>query len=146
MIPDRARWALAAGSTVVVAAAVGVGLWQVGPPGQARLQRLDDQRSRDLAALDAAIRRYARARGALPRTLDDLPDVSDGRSTDPESEAPYEYRADDAETFSLCADFATARSTPSPPVPRAPSAEAPEYWKHDRGRVCFTSELAATDT
>lgn len=70
----------AAGASLAAMAAIATGLVLVGPPGQARLQRLDQQRLQALQTLSNAIGAYHHAHGALPGSLGQLAQAQGGLS------------------------------------------------------------------
>lgn len=115
---------------VAVALAVAVGLKLVGGPGQARMRHLDGERVAALTRLASDIDAYRRGHGGLPATLEGLAaqrnDLPEAQLRDPETGAPYEYRATGPAAYELCAAFA------------APSDEEVAIrWRHGRGRTCF---------
>ena len=107
---------LAAGLLLVAVALLG-GVWAVGGPVAARLQRQDDQRWQDLSQLHRYLTCRPRDRSTqpLPEALDSAdycPSFQllgrDGRSpfTDPVTGAPYTYRRLSDSRFEVCATFA----------------------------------------
>jgi hypothetical protein len=87
----------------IVAAIVG-GLVVVGGPGEARRERMDEQRLIDLSNIaDEIAAHFGANDGALPESLSDAPPLewNKGRRTDPESGRPYEYARLDEKRFEL---------------------------------------------
>ncbi len=124
------RAQLAGGAlTVVVAAAVGVGMFIAGAPSDERERRLDGRRVDDLVRIAEAADVFWTRHGRVPATLDELRNEpgSDARAGDPETGEAYEFRPVGAAAFEVCARF--ARPTEST------SREA--FWSHGAGRQCF---------
>lgn len=122
--------ALAVGGAVVVA--VVLGLMRVGPPGEARRERLDERRLGDLGAIVVQLGHYAQARdGALPETLDEIAGRLPGRrgTVDPVSGEPYPYEPAGAGRYRLCARFDSAGPHELPPRP------GPQALRIERGTV-----------
>jgi len=120
---------------VVTVAAVVAGVIVVGTPAKGRMQRLDRVRAADLREIVAAVDRYWRQHEELPASLGDL--AADPRAEvsvrDPASEADYEYRIVDDDSYELCAVFDLA----SIPERR----ERGTFWLHDAGRNCFELDV-----
>lgn len=133
------RW----GAIVVTIAMIVVGFVTVGSPRVARLARIDDQRAAHLSELQWQIVQYWQQRNMLPATLDALRDEITGfvPPTDPETNAPYEYRAVETLSFELCAVFATESNAPQlrayRPYVSPPGDSSFEIWKHGEGQTCF---------
>lgn len=123
--------------TIVAFAAVIVGWFFVGSPGEVRLTRFDATRAANLASISGAITNYRRTHESLPQTLDALeksaPNVSLSFK-DPVGKA-YEYAARDSFAYELCATF--DRATEMTPE-SAPSYSI--FEKHGPGRQCFSLE------
>jgi len=118
-----------AGLAVAVIAVV-IGLYISGPPSEQRLLRLDEQRTRDLRILSAAIDAYRIGNGSFPRTLDSVMEAQRLRNipVDPVTGDRYDYEIAGENQYRLCASFGR------------PSEESarPDFWQHDAGRWCFT--------
>ena len=130
--PGRALMIVAG---VVVVATLAAALWLLGSPASQRQQQLDQRRVDDLQRLVEAVRAYAKTHKALPQTLEVVA-RQPGRNlpvADPVDATPYEYRVTDAETFRLCAVFATdtARTTDDG------GRWVEDEWLHGAGRHCF---------
>ncbi len=140
---DRAQKLFLAGTSVMVLAALGVGLYLNGNPSELRLMRLDEQRVQNLRSLATAINAYEERRDTLPPALDAMSTTIEQwnylRLTDPETGADYEYRIVDAEHYELCAVF--HRATPAD----TQELFLPPFWNHDAGRHCFTIDPGGTD-
>lgn len=109
------------------------------PPHAQREFRLDEHRTNDLAALDAAIGEYWKRKSALPSHLEALSSELGSRATrsDPETNQPYRYEVTGSTSFRLCATFAresrdTARY----------GYDARQFqWGHKAGSQCFDLEV-----
>jgi hypothetical protein len=131
---------------VGVAIVVVLGLMASGSPRSARLHELDAQRIRDLRQIWSQLEKERRDGRVLPATLEGLarrpPEFGPPITLrDRVTGRPYEYRLVDSATVELCATFATADST----APEGSGGYASEdsWWKHGRGRTCFTLPLPA---
>jgi hypothetical protein len=139
--------------TLMVAAAVGVGISVAGSPAEQRALALDQQRADSLSQISGAIEAYYAATFELPPTLDAL--ANDPRTQyaitslkDPATGATFEYRAIDALSYELCGTFAFPSdnsqngpaSAPMMPVPASGSAMT--WYVHAAGRVCQTENVA----
>lgn len=126
----------AALASIAAAAGIAAGLMVIGSPSEVRMRRLDEQRVSDLEVISDAIASYRGTHKALPATLDELlrPDVFPrARLKDAASGRPYEYIAKDATHYALCAEFETASDD------RIEAGASP-FWRHERGRHCFSLE------
>lgn len=126
-----------------VAAAVIYGMILVGSPAEQRQLQFDQQRTSDLQQIASAIQMYWDQQKKLPQGFDDLKQQQFAyiqSVQDPETRAPYEYRALGEKTYELCAVFATdsARYEMKTKTPVPFSAE---QWNHAKGRACFTREV-----
>jgi len=126
------RWLLiAAGAATVATVATAVYLE---PPSEARARRLDEQRARDLAAIEATVNEYWSRQKRLPPSLEAM--ASSGLrppGTDPETRVPYGYTPSDANTYQLCATFAL----PSEEQRRGRGPAHDVQWSHRSGEQCF---------
>lgn len=128
---------LAGVASVIVVAAVGLGLHFAGSPAEARLYRQDELRTERLRHAVSALERQRRDRGSLPASLDSvlLPwDRDVNRHRDPVTGTPFGYRILNDSTFELCAEFA-----------RMTRAEEPRWeaeWSHPAGPHCFTRHVS----
>ncbi len=132
---ESARRPAVAAALIVVAilawgAAVGSGVWMMGPPSEQAARRIDDRRLQDLRSLARGVDLYFERNAALPESLSALTAALETTlsTNDPESGAPYDYRPGDGKRFELCADFARA----SEDVLRD------AVWTHGVGPQCFT--------
>ena len=122
---------------VVAIAAVGtavvVGLVRLGPPGDERSRRLDEQRIEDLGRLARSVDLHWTRDGSLPPSLGALSDaaVPGARFSDPGTSRPYGYRVLGDSTFELCGQFETDWSARS----------SDEFWSHPPGRFCFELDV-----
>lgn len=121
--------ALAIGAAVVVAVAVGVGLYLTGSPAETRLLRLDERCVDDLMDISSAVETYWKNSDRLPESLHDL-SIEQARLRDPVTDRPYEYTVTAETKYDLCAEFARASEAPSYRYGRA-------SWRHDAGHWCF---------
>lgn len=132
-------WLLAVAGVAVLATVVAA-VAVIGPPSQQRQQRFDERRVQALARLEGAIGLHAAARRALPASLDALRQSPHGAGVpvvDPETQAPFGYRALDARRYELCADFTTAQHDEGGRAVFMGAA-----WAHPAGRHCFEREVA----
>jgi hypothetical protein len=130
-----------AGLTIVaVVAAVVAGLVTAGSPRQARLHTLDAERVSDLRSIVDQLGRVRAGHLPPPATLEELAALPaappEETFRDPETHGYYGYRVVDSVTVELCARFATADSSPGPG-----KDESALFWRHPRGRHCFTVRL-----
>ena len=127
---------IASGVSVIVIAAVVIGILLLDSPAQARLRRMDERRVSDLRVLSIAVDAYWTREGRLPVSLDEL-SVEErivGELIDPETAQPYEYRVIDDGTYELCATFALdTESDDRDYLYRS-------IWFHGPGRECFQRE------
>jgi hypothetical protein len=127
----------ALGAIVAIVAAVGIGLYLVGSPGEQRLVRFDQQRISHLVQIRKSVDGYWRTHRALPARVDeDVIGITMQRvPRDPETGAEYEYEVSGDDAYRLCAMFSRA------------SADylADEFWAHDAGRYCFDFEVTEHD-
>ena len=115
------------------------GLFLGGSPGRARARELDAQRLEDLRAIERSVAEWAWDHRRLPATLDELmdsPGVS-GRFHDPVAGTRYEYRVLDSLRYELCATF----DAPDSLAPRGDGSATSVFWRHDRGRKCYTLDV-----
>ncbi len=130
----------------VIAAVLAVlvaGLWLGGSPAQERARRLDAARVSDLQNISNAIDQYYNANNALPPDLAMLTRSREtyfvGNINDPETGRPYEYMTRTANTYDLCATFATDNREEQAPRPREPyPAWESRFWEHGPEHTCFT--------
>ena len=132
---------LARVAVVAVAATIVLGLFASGSPERSRRRALDARRVGNLKSIWSQLALERNARRELPGSLAELaarpaaPPLETFR--DPESKDFYGYRVVDSTTVELCATFATEDSLVSPEG----GSESSAYWKHPRGRHCFTLSL-----
>jgi hypothetical protein len=104
----------------------------VGSPGEARLQRLDEQRIADLQQISAAVIDYYDDRAKrLPPSLDVIASTPNRTVTtrDPDTRAAYDYRVVAPNAYEVCAAFAR-RSTDD-------ADRNNPFWAHPAGPHCF---------
>jgi hypothetical protein len=106
------------GFCLMVAVAIGAGLWVVGGPGYARMVEQDRQRISDLNTLADRIVCAGEPTRDLPENLTDVapcPGYQDAQQHDPVTKEPYGYTRLDPNSFEVCAEMAidpeTARRT-----------------------------------
>ena len=140
-IPRTQSLRFAGASSLIVVAALFVGLGLAGLPSAQRLLQADQRRVQDLRSVATAIHwRFVRpAQPAASATLPvSLNEISGSQPVDPQTKQPYTYRVRTVNTYELCADFAE-------PTEATPGAE-PSFWHHGKGQTCFAlnaSELPA---
>jgi len=122
------RGIVAVVAIALVAAAIGVGAYLVGPPAEERARRLDDQRLADLVAIRAQAQSFFRQTRRLPGSLQEMSSLPNSATHDPVTNRPYGYRVTGEETFELCAEF----DRPSDPDRLTDSA-----FSHGAGHACF---------
>ncbi len=129
----------------LVAAAVIGGFLIVGSPAAQRAVRFDEQRVNDLTETQYQILNYWQSKGKLPASLQDLTDSISGFSapTDPETKAPYEYKATANMSFQLCATFDKPSFSKDGGVTgyQTPAGEVSGNWNHEAGRTCFSRTI-----
>jgi hypothetical protein len=125
------RGVVAGVAITLAAAAIGVGVYLVGPPSEQRVRRLDERRVEDLEFLRMQVQTFAVQRKRLPATLQDIPAISDSSLHDPVTARPYGYRVTGPDSYELCGDF----DRPSDPD-RLQFAQ--NIGKHGAGHTCFT--------
>ncbi len=134
-------------ASAIVLAAVVVGFFVMGSPFYQRDVRFDERRVTDLQTVQSQVVNYWQNKNRLPAKLDDLKDDISGfvPPTDPETDAPYEYRIVKPLTFEVCAAFKTASPANddglSRSVPYLSPAGTQESWKHAAGRTCFSRTI-----
>ncbi|MGE5565940.1 MAG: hypothetical protein ACM3YN_07295 [Parcubacteria group bacterium] len=121
-------------STLLVVTVVIIGVYLMGSPRQARVRGLDRQRIQTLTQLSNAFDGYGYEGRPLPKSLQVLagerPGIEPADLRDPETGAPYEYRATSARSYELCARFGGS-SAPDEAI----------RWAHGPGRKCFQFTL-----
>jgi hypothetical protein len=130
---------LVTAAAVVVAAAVVAGIVVFGSPATQRLRRLDGVRIQDLEQIERLATAYAKVHKGLPADLSALkrePGYLVPRG-DPVTGKPYEYQVSGAESFRLCATFATRSSSDDSFYTGRHYPAATDTWEHAAGRQCF---------
>lgn len=123
--------------TSIVAASIGVGLYIVGSPMNARLAAADRERVDDLSNLEGVIQRFRVEKHRLPTSLAELEEMGyadSGMTSDPMTKLPYEYSEVEGDQFELCAEFDTDTTEK---VKNDPYMWQAPYQRHDAGRGCF---------
>jgi hypothetical protein len=116
----------------IVTAAIAAGLFVIGGPGEARLEKLDGERLDDLRRIRGAVERA----GRIPDAMDSL--VAAGHLSrddliDPATGARYGYRVLTDSTYELCATFAVSSADLGD---RA--IDRSTVGSYEAGRHCFT--------
>jgi len=121
----------AAAAALACVAAVGSGLWLMGPPSEQAARRIDDRRVEDLRSIAAGVDRYYEQNAALPESLGALDAAlpTPLPLDDPSTHMPYRYSAGADKTFELCADFAHTSGD---------TLVSDSVWTHGAGTQCFT--------
>jgi hypothetical protein len=145
--PSYARmlgWA--AGGLVIIT--IIAGFFIVGTPWQARQYRFDEQRVNDLSNIQSQVVSYWQAKEKLPADLGELNNAISGYAVanDPETGAPYEYRATGALSFELCATFnaptQAGEGRSSAIMPASPYEKGMvTNWSHGAGRTCYARTI-----
>jgi len=132
---------LAAAVTAVVVASLIGAAFVLESPMKQRERRLDNRRLEDIWSIEGFIQRYAKKHGKLPQDMKALEEEALAAGTrrppsDPVTQAPYEYKVLDEQSFQLCAVFSL------------PSRKESDYsyyprWEraHDSGKQCFQYTL-----
>ena len=143
-------------SLIVVASAIGYGLLETGGPGQQRKERMDNLKISRISALSGAIERYYKKEETLPDTLNTLTEIDTYQShylydndalNDPETEAQFEYKISDSNTYQLCSTFKT--DTVNETRNKRSRSHGRYYygyyskieWQHPKGQHCFTKNI-----
>ncbi|SFS38312.1 hypothetical protein SAMN04488040_0116 [Sulfitobacter marinus] len=103
------------GFCLMVAVAIGAGLWVVGGPGYARMVEQDRQRVSDLGTLADRIACKGQSERKLPESLEDVapcPGYQDSNQHDPVTNEPYRYTKLNLNSFEVCAELALDPKTP----------------------------------
>lgn len=130
--------------TAMVVVTIAVALWVAGSPATERSRRLDNQRLSDLQAITYAVDAYYTRNASLPGSIDDLmgtgPDnyYGLGRTTDPVTEMPYEYRVVSGATYEVCATFDVASDVEDKELSARMPYPAGPQWTYTAGYHCFT--------
>jgi hypothetical protein len=121
--------------TVVVVAAVAVGIGILGSPAGERVRQLDQRRVEDLDRIARAVDVYWSRLQRLPPAVEDLNETGAlVNAFDPVTGVAYEYRPLEDRVFELCAQFDRPSSEPG-----RPGIEG--FWSHGVGRQCFRREV-----
>jgi hypothetical protein len=118
--------------TVVVAAAIGAGIYLLGSPAEERARRLDARRVQDLSGIARAVDVYWTRNARLPASLEALRTETGANITivDPVTGATYEFRPLERENYELCATFEGESRDSNREVDAG-------FWSHRAGRQCF---------
>lgn len=127
--------ALALAAAAVVVAAVSIGLFIIGSPGEQRAIRLDERRVEDLRGISRSVDLYWTRQGSLPATFDEVAELLGAFDVpvDPETSMPYEYRILEGSSYQLCAGFSRESAGGGRRL-------TDPFWSHARGRQCFDME------
>lgn len=138
---------LALAVSLMVAFAVGYGLYSAGSPGQARQFQSDQRRLEDLRMISGGVQSHYGLNGRLPADLSELDGRSQTSLQDPITGQSYEYRKIDDDSYELCATFAFSSEEASDysdryryysqPLPVKGEASYIDGF-HQAGRHCFT--------
>lgn len=115
----------------IVVAAVGTGLWLLGPISEQRSKKLDEKRISDLQFINGALQSYWNINKKLPsdlKKLENLPGVLIS-TNDPKTRQPYVYRVKGTANYELCSEFETE------------STGTLSRWSHGKGQECFEFEI-----
>jgi hypothetical protein len=133
----RTHTAFGVAASVAVTFAIVWGFVLAGSPATRRLERLDEQRLRDLQTVANEIQlmvvypdRKRELKEPLPRTLDEAVQRARGARLDPrdpETGEPYRYTVKNETTYELCARFTRRRES-----------DFRVFWNHPAGEHCFT--------
>lgn len=136
----RAHRAFGAVALLVVAFAIVWGFVLAGSPSTRRLERLDEQRLRDLQTIareiDSMVIKPGEQREIkepLPSTLDEAVRRARGAKLNPRDRATgelYGYTVINKTTYKLCASFTKPRES-----------DYEVFWNHPPGEHCFTIDV-----
>jgi hypothetical protein len=124
-------------TSIVVAFAIVWGFVVAGSPATRRLERLDEQRLKDLQTIAEEIHsmvvhpdKKGELKEPLPQTLDEAIPKARGaklNTRDPQTGEPYRYTVKDDTTYELCATFSGPHES-----------DQGVFWNHPAGTHCFT--------
>lgn len=156
---QKGYWILNPKKANMVGIAVGIltlvsivsGFFIIGTPGHVRMLRYDEQKVQDLSSMQYQIVNYWQLKRALPSDLSKLSDPLANYTvpTDPQTETPYGYKIENAQSFTLCATF----NEPTPDMAGKGNYEGrsvsypsmgggiEENWQHGQGNTCFTRTI-----
>jgi uncharacterized protein DUF5671 len=118
----------AAGASLAIVIAVALGFLSLGGPSNQRLVQADSRRVQNLVMLAFQVNnKWNSSNHVLPSNLEGL---STSSIKDPVTHRPYEYHAQSANEYELCATFDRDNRKD------APSAEN-TFWNHSKGHFCF---------
>ena len=95
------------GLGIFCAIIVGISFRITGSPGSQKYINLDRKRINDFNSINYSIDSYYRVNGRLPNTLQELENMATLSMKDPETQNPYTYKTESANSFSLCTTFST---------------------------------------
>ncbi len=128
------RHVLAGVVSLVVLAAIVVGVVILGPPSEERARRLDRRLVEQLRDIKTTVNYYYSQNGRLPASLQELAKEPVVRiSKDAVPGGLYRYRVLSAEEFELCGTFERA-SEPQ-------EGSGVDIWQHHAGAHCFTLKV-----
>lgn len=122
----------AAASSVFVVGWIIAGFFIIGTPAEQRDIRMDEERISDLQEISYAIDLHYSDEESLPEDLSSIKDRYFSIN-DPETNAPYEYRVIDENSYELCATFERGRINNE----MRQRWEAGSEWDYTEGRNCF---------
>lgn len=140
--PGRARL-IGYGAALVIVLTIVSGFFIIGTPGQARLERFNQQKVSDLQNIQWRIVNFWQQKERLPASLAELEDPISGFTTpvDAQTGNPYGYRSTGANSFELCATFNRESrgegNQSSVLSPRPVDGYLDENWQHSVGETCF---------
>lgn len=123
---------------LVVLVSVVSGFFIIGSPAEARLEKIDIQRTTDLQNIQWQVVNFWQLKQTIPESLNELNDPISGFvvPVDPDTGASYTYERTSSASFKLCATFSTASDATSLTMPRDPYM-VDQNWTHGIGEVCF---------
>ncbi|QWT21012.1 hypothetical protein KPL74_03125 [Bacillus sp. NP157] len=130
------RRSLGIAVSVVMAVAVGAGLWVNGTPMHQRRLAQDTMRERALTNLATRIDFYGDKHKVVPATLAEIAPAA-GDRMDPVTQVPFTYEGH-AREYTLCATFEAAGM-------EAPPTSGERFAQHPQGRACFHRSLDGAD-
>ena len=132
--------------STAVAAAVIAGLVLVGSPGEARLVKLDHQRTSDLYRIVDSVNAHWTRHESLPADLNSLVEAYELDSiTDPDTGQPYRYRPLGDNRYELCATFAKECPAENSQCAHWRARQDIEIRGHAAGEECYEISARVVD-
>lgn len=141
---------LAASVSIVMVAAVVIGMFFIGTPKEERARQIDQQRLSAIQSIASAIDTYWNANDALPETLAVMQkerDIFLPSLTDPVTGMTYQYIPGENGMYQLCAVFDLPSENQTSIRPGFDEfGRDSGFWQHDAGRHCYDIEVIEFET